>query len=315
MATATKTVVATGASSGLGFYVIKHLLSQSSQPYNFILGARDVSRTQKAYRSAFASESLNPHSLEILPLELSDLRTVKRFASRTLDKLGDRKIDYLLLNAGITSGAGTEKPGPGGSKWCEGLVVNHLSQHYLTHLLLPALLRSDGGRNDTNTDTTGNPESRIVVVSSGAIRRVTDPSTLEKDLLAGSGKDGDTVYAETKFVQLLGAHWWRRKLRDTGCKVVAVSPGLIPGTGIGRGSGMVLSMEMKDAKSVDEGAQSILRAFTRDDFPEDSDRIFLTSWGEWWDSDTIGKSLDKELQDRWCLGKEEIEAGEGLKGL
>lgn len=92
-----------------------------------------------------------------------------------------------------------------------------------------------------------------MVVSSGAIRRVTDPSTLEKDLLAGSGKDGDTVYAETKFVQLLGAHWWRRQLRDTGCKVVAVSPGLIPGTGIGRGSGMVLSMEMKDAKSVDEG--------------------------------------------------------------
>ena len=35
--------------------------------------------------------------------------------------------------------------------------------------------------------------------------------------------------------------------------MVAVSPGLIPGTGIGRGSGMVLSMEMKDAKSVEEG--------------------------------------------------------------
>ncbi|KAK3342690.1 hypothetical protein B0H65DRAFT_226603 [Neurospora tetraspora] len=311
MATTVKTVVATGASSGLGFHVIKHLLSQTSQPYNFILGARDVSRTQNAYRAAFPeSGSLAPHSLEILPLELSDLKTVKRFADQTLEKLGEKQqgIDYLLLNAGITNGAGTEKPGPGGSKWCEALVVNHLSQHYLTHLLLPALLRSD------RTDTTDS-ESRIVVVSSGAIRRVTDPSTLEKDLLAGSGKDGDTVYAETKFVQLLGAHWWRRKLKETRCKVVAVSPGLIPGTGIGRGSGMVLSMEMKDAKSVEEGAQSILRAFMRDDFPEDPDRIFLTSWGEWWDSDTIGKTLDKELQDRWCPEKEEVEAEEGLKGL
>ncbi|KAK1782421.1 hypothetical protein QBC45DRAFT_402898 [Copromyces sp. CBS 386.78] len=314
MATTAKTVVATGASSGLGFHVIKHLLSQSSQPYNFILGARDVPRTQNAYQAAFPalspSGSMDPHSLEILPLELSDLKTVKRFATQTLDKLGDRKIDYLLLNAGITNGAGTEKPGPGGSKWCEALVVNHLSQHYLTHLLLPALLRSR-----PNTDTTGTTESRIVVVSSGAIRGVTDPSTLPKDLLAGSGKDGDTVYAESKFVQLLGAHWWRRKLKETGCKVVAVSPGLIPGTGIGRGNGMLLTMEMKDAKSVEEGAQSILRAFTRDDFPEDPNRIFLTSWGEWWDTDTIGKTLDKELQDRWCYRKEEIEAEEGLTGL
>lgn len=95
-------------------------------------------------------------------------------------------------------------------------------------------------------------------MSSGAIRRVTDPSTLEEDLLAGSGKDGNTVYAQTKFVQLLGAHWWRRKLKDAACKVVAVSPGLIPGTGIGRGSGLVLSMEMQDAKSVDEGEFPVL---------------------------------------------------------
>ena len=116
------------------------------------------------------------------------------------------------------------------------------AQHYLTHLLLPALVRSD---------TDGN--SRIVVVSSGAIRRVTDPSVLEKDLLAGSGADGNTGYSETKFVQLLGAHWWRRKLAETSCKVVAVSPGLIPGTGIGRGSGMVLTMDMQDAKTVEEG--------------------------------------------------------------
>ncbi|KAK3401836.1 hypothetical protein B0T20DRAFT_450784 [Sordaria brevicollis] len=311
MATIAKTIVATGASSGLGFHVIKHLLSQTSQPYNFILGARDVSRTQDAYQAAFPS-SFKPHSLEILPLELSDLKTVKRFASQTLVKLGDdKRIDYLLLNAGITNGAGTEKPGPGGSKWCEALVVNHLSQHYLTHLLLPALLRSSPSRG-TEDNSKSNSNSRIVVVSSGAIRRVTDPSTLEQDLLAGSGKNGDAVYAETKFVQLLGAHWWRRKLRETACDVVAVSPGLIPGTGIGRGSGMVLSMEMKDAKSVEEGAQSILRAFTRDDFPEDPDRIFLTSWGEWWDSETIGKTLDQKLQDRWCPEKEDLEAEEGL---
>ncbi|KAJ7132317.1 hypothetical protein C8R44DRAFT_47839 [Mycena epipterygia] len=64
--------------------------------------------------------------------------------------------------------------------------------------------------------------------------------------------------------------------------------------------------------STPEGAQSILRAFTRDDIPADPDQIFLTSWGEWWGKDTIEKTLDKKLQDKWCLSKEEIEKQEGI---
>lgn len=60
------------------------------------------------------------------------------------------------------------------------------------------------------------------------------------------------------------------------------------------------------------GAQSILRAFTRDDFPEDPEQIFLTSWGEWWGKDVYENSLDKALQDKWCPGLEEIEREEGI---
>lgn len=58
------------------------------------------------------------------------------------------------------------------------------------------------------------------------------------------------------------------------------------------------------------GASSILRAFTRDDLPDDPERIFLTSWGEWWGKDVYELSLDKKLQDKWCPGKEEIEKEE-----
>lgn len=75
---------------------------------------------------------------------------------------------------------------------------------------------------------------------------------LDKDLLAGSGQDAQTIYAESKFVQLLGAHWWHRQLQGA-CEVVAVSPGLIPQTGIARHSDMKLSMSMPDAKTVPEG--------------------------------------------------------------
>jgi hypothetical protein len=60
------------------------------------------------------------------------------------------------------------------------------------------------------------------------------------------------------------------------------------------------------------GASNILRAFTVEDFPDDPEQIFLTSWGDWWSKNVFADSLDKELQDKWCPSKEEIEAEEGL---
>jgi NAD(P)-dependent dehydrogenase (short-subunit alcohol dehydrogenase family) len=77
------------------------------------------------------------------------------------------------------------------------------------------------------------------------------PALLDKHLLADSGQEDQTIYCESKFAQLLGAHWWRRQLPE--CNVVAVSPGLIPQTGIARHSSMKLTMDMPDAKTVSEG--------------------------------------------------------------
>lgn len=46
----------------------------------------------------------------------------------------------------------------------------------------------------------------------------------------------------------------------------------------------------------------------------DPEQIFLTSWGEWWPKDVYAMSLDTALQNKWCLGREEIEKAEGLAG-
>ncbi|ROT38265.1 NAD(P)-binding protein [Sodiomyces alkalinus F11] len=287
MSTLVKTIIATGASSGLGFEAVKQLLQQSQQRYRFILGARHAAKAREDY-AALAFDA-SEHHVTVLPLELSNLRDVRTFARQALDALGNEKVDFLLLNAAMSSGA--EKPGPFGSKWCESHVVNHLAQHYLVHLLRDKLVES---------------RSRLVFVSSGAVRNVPDPTALDEDLKGGSGTPFQTVYSETKFANLLAAHWWCRQLRGQ-CAVVAVSPGLIPDTGLGRNFATKLSMDIPDAKPVSEGAQSILRAFFRDDFPEDPDQIFLTSWGEWWPKEVYEKTLDKALQDKWCPSKEELE--------
>lgn len=153
--------------------------------------------------------------------------------------------------------------------------------------------------------------SRIAVVSSGAVRNVPDPSKLEETLKDKSSAGHFDIYCASKFAQLLGAHWWRRELKGQ-CDVVAVSPGLIPNTGLGRYSGFKLSEDMPDAKPVATGAKSIIEVLKRSDFPEDPDRIFLTSWGEWWSRDTIAMSCDKGLQDKWSFSKEEIEKDAGI---
>lgn len=73
--------------------------------------------------------------------------------------------------------------------------------------------------------------------------------TLDVDLKANSDAGKFPVYCGSKFVQLLGAHYWRRHL--PGCTIVAVSPGLVPDTNLA--TGMALSMSMADAKTVPEG--------------------------------------------------------------
>jgi hypothetical protein len=75
---------------------------------------------------------------------------------------------------------------------------------------------------------------------------------LEESVKAGADTDGRMVYAATKFIGLLGAHWWRRELGDK-ATVVAVSPGLIPATGIARGYNLNLPVNSPDAKSPAEG--------------------------------------------------------------
>jgi NADP-dependent 3-hydroxy acid dehydrogenase YdfG len=141
-----------------GFEVIKQLITQA-QPWNFILGVRDVVKVQTEFDGL--KYDTGKHNLTLLPLDLSQVKNVKTFANQTLEKLGSAgKIDYLLLNAGLAKGAEEKGWHP---NWCESYIVNHLAQHYLLHLLRDKLVES---------------KSRIIFVSSGAVRNVKDTSKI-----------------------------------------------------------------------------------------------------------------------------------------
>jgi hypothetical protein len=63
---------------------------------------------------------------------------------------------------------------------------------------------------------------------------------------------------------------------------------------------------------VAEGGASLLGAFKVEDFPGDLEVVFFASWGDWWAKDVYRKTLDRELQNKWCPSREEIERQEGL---
>jgi NADP-dependent 3-hydroxy acid dehydrogenase YdfG len=124
MANIAKTLVATGCSSGLGFELIKQLLTQS-QPHKIILGARNTNDVEVAYDNIEFDKA--KHSLSTFPLDLSDLKETRIFAEQTLQNLGNGRVDCLLLNAGMVKSA--EEPPSWQSKWSEQYVVNHLCEY------------------------------------------------------------------------------------------------------------------------------------------------------------------------------------------
>ncbi|KAG6054558.1 hypothetical protein E4U32_006840 [Claviceps aff. humidiphila group G2b] len=294
MSDSSKTIVATGLSSGLGFEALKQLLD-SEEPYTIIFGARDADTANKAINKLNFDRLL--HTVVALPLELNDLSEVKTFSEQaleTLEKLGSEKIDYLLLNAGIMKPANEREPHT--SRWCEAAVVNHFSQHYLIHLLREKLVTS---------------QTRIVVVTCIGVRSVENIANIENHIEAGSGIDGLPIHTCTKFLQLVGAHWWSRQLQDQ-CRVVAVSPGMIPHTGLGREAGFSVPADSPLAETIPQGAAQILSGLSRSNFPSDPERIFLTSGGVWLGRSSVARILDRDLQDQWCPSKEELETEAGI---
>ncbi|KAG6124826.1 hypothetical protein E4U38_008187 [Claviceps purpurea] len=86
----TKTIVATGLSSGLGFEALKQLLERKT-PFKIIFGARDTTTTNQAIKKLDFDRAV--HKIVVQPLDLCDLGEVKTFAQKVLEEVGKDNID------------------------------------------------------------------------------------------------------------------------------------------------------------------------------------------------------------------------------
>ncbi|XP_037244853.1 retinol dehydrogenase 12-like [Falco rusticolus] len=201
-----KTVIVTGANSGIGKYVALDLARRNART---ILACRSQERGQVAVEEIRAATG-NPAVLLRL-LDTSSLASVRTFAQAVLRE--EKRLDVLVNNAGLTGLPFTITP--------EGLeqtfATNYLGPFLLTNLLLDLLKAS--------------APARIVNVSS--FRH--SAGTADSRCLTGQERlsSFDATYNSTKLMNILFTAELAQRLQGTGVTANALSPGVVS-TGIMR---------------------------------------------------------------------------------
>ena len=128
--------VVTGGNAGLGYFAAEQLAGTGAR---VVLASRSREKAERAMASI--RRRMGGARVEFLELDLSSLESVRRAG----DTLADfDRLDGLVLNAGLTSGARTRQTTRDGNELILG--TNYLGHFALTARAWPALSRTDGSR-------------------------------------------------------------------------------------------------------------------------------------------------------------------------
>ncbi|PLB52711.1 short-chain dehydrogenase/reductase family protein, partial [Aspergillus steynii IBT 23096] len=147
-----KTVILTGATTGLGFEAAIKFLNLGVE--SLIIGSRNLQRGQ-ATKAVLEERTGRRDVVQVWELEMNSFQSVKDFASRVNKEI--KQLDIALLNAGLWNREYTVSR----EGWEETLQVNTLSTSLLALLLLPKL---------RDSSSTSNPAQLTVVSSQQFIR-------------------------------------------------------------------------------------------------------------------------------------------------
>lgn len=228
-----KTVVVTGATSGIGAVAADRLAQKGAR---IVFIARDRERGQETLKHLQAIAGHDNHAVHYA--DLMKLSEQKRVAKAIADS--EPKIDVLINNAGALFNTRQETE--------DGLektfALNHMSYFTVTNLLLDKLKATPG--------------ARIVSTASDAHKG----AKLDfGDLQSQKRFSGFGVYGKSKLCNILFTRELARRLAGTGVTANCLHPGFV-GTRFGDQSGGVLSFLVKIAKNFaltpEQGAQTII---------------------------------------------------------
>jgi NAD(P)-dependent dehydrogenase (short-subunit alcohol dehydrogenase family) len=193
-----KTIIVTGASSGLGLEIARQLALGGAR---VSLACRSEERGRQALRGI--EQRTGNEGCELLLVDLSSQASIREAAARFAD--GHDRLDALVNNAGVnltarqTSADGVELT----------LATNVLGYHLLTRLLEPLLAASR--------------PARVVNVASTFAGEL----DLEDLQFERRRYDGLKAYRQSKQANRMLTREANRLLRDRGVTVNAMAPGLM----------------------------------------------------------------------------------------
>lgn len=155
-----KTVLITGATSGLGFEAALKFLQQGVS--SLIISSRDYVRGEQV-KNELETRTGRRDVVEVWPLDMSSFQSVVEFAARVNSEFKDRKLDVVVLNAGVMHRDYVRSE----DGWEDTLQVNTLSTALLAGLLLPTLQQHGSTEVVAENDV-----PHLVIVSSGTAVRV-----------------------------------------------------------------------------------------------------------------------------------------------
>ncbi|KAJ5820161.1 hypothetical protein N7474_005752 [Penicillium riverlandense] len=136
-----KTVLLTGATSGLGYEAAIKFLNLGVD--SLIIGSRSLERGNRV-KTELETRTDRPGAVQVWELEMSSFQSVKSFAGRVNTELP--RLDVALLNAGLWN----RNYARSGEEWEETVQVNTLSTSLLALLLLPKLRESSTASEPTH---------------------------------------------------------------------------------------------------------------------------------------------------------------------
>lgn len=243
-----KSILITGAASGLGFQSAVSLVSHDPPPAVIFLTARTLARATAAVSSLPVPATTQSTKVVPLALDLSSFSSIAAFAAR----LPSATLDILLLNAGIMA----VPPGLTADGYEMHFGTNHLGHALLTKLLLPVLQRA--------------PSPRVVVLASSVHRSWPQGWGWKPDSLTTEARDMGAYdrYHRSKLANVLFAREMAR--RYPGVKTVSVHPGMVNTGIVGSETPWVMTtaitvLKPLVVKSVEDGVRNQLWACVSDE--------------------------------------------------
>lgn len=243
-----KTVVITGASSGIGLATAK-MLEKSG--YNQIWLVRDLNKARK-----IIAEIKPNREITLIRCDLSDLQSVKQAAAEL--ELITTSIDVLLNNAG---GIVQEKQ-VSVNGFEMSFAMNHLGHFLLLKILLPTLIRNN---------------ARVIHVSSEAHRA---GKLNFEDLAERHNYAAFKAYADVKLCNIYTAKELHRRHHKDGIRSYSLHPGVVK-TGFGSESKGIFKVMLNTFKPFmippEKGAQTSFYLCTADHIDHYSGHYFKKS--------------------------------------